>query len=141
MRIPRVGQTPYAQAVTAVDGDGGGNGGALHGGPSHESPRRPNANPEVPRDIVEESSQAELAAVETSPLKLRARELVAPLNLTEHDWNAEGIEPWEDRTSLKARARVVVAEVTGKPWHSPFDEDRALEDRREDEEGPGEQGS
>jgi hypothetical protein len=122
MRIPRVSRTPYASAISPVGDDAGGSGtGPFHDGPAH-TPRPPDVSDEVPRDVVDESSAAEVAAAETSPVKIRARELLAPMHLTSKDWNAEGIEPWEDRTSLKTRARVVVAEVTGKPWRSPFDE-------------------
>jgi hypothetical protein len=135
MRIPQVSRTPYASAISPVGDDGGG----ANGGPFDEGApqrREPPVSDEVPHDVVEESSAAGKAVVETSPVKLRALELIAPLQLTREDWNAEGIEPWEERSSVKTRARVVVAEVTGKPWRSPF-QDLGPDEQPETDIEPG----
>ena len=135
MRIPQVSRTPYASAISPVGDDGGGsNNDPLHDGPPQR--REPPGSDEVPQDVVEESKEAGKAAVETSPVKLRAMELIAPLQLTREDWNAEGIEPWEERSSVKTRARVVVAEVTGKPWRSPF-QDLGPDEQPETDIEPG----
>ncbi len=120
MRIPTIGRSSYARAVVSLDADGGGSAETTF--ERDEVPRETvesPANEEVPRDVVDEA-----ALDETAVLKVRAREIVAPFAHEEGLFSLVGIDPWEDPDSVRVRAKVVVAEVTGTPWRSPFAEER-----------------
>jgi hypothetical protein len=120
MRIPTIGRSSYARAVVSVDADGGG--GAETPFERDEVPRETVEAPireDVPRDVVDDAPLDE-----TAVLKVRAREIVAPFAHEEGIFDLVGIDPWEDPDSVRVRAKVVVAEVTGTPWRSPFAEER-----------------